>query len=187
MEKMKIDKDLSKIILSLSRGKFVGESRKKILIPYIMLVILFGAGIILAVTMFTIEYINDKSILAEYVGALISITLGFSIVPCVWFILIYRNEKIRKDVLVWIEDSIELNAYCKNLSIKYWLGIPLNKIQVEFKIDGLHYVRISDNEKRRVLDFGRPAGYFSGVSKYVDKEVKILYSQKYDQVLILKN
>lgn len=187
MEKMKRQTDLSNIVFSLSRGKFDGESRNKIFITYIMLVVLFGLGIILAVTMLTIEYINDKSMLAEYIGALISITIGFSIVPCVCFVLIYRNEKIRKDILEWIEDSIELNAYCKSLSVKYWLGIPLNKLQTEFDIDGIHYVRVSDNEKRGALDFGRPIGYYSGVSKYVDKEVKILYSPRYDQVLILKN
>lgn len=184
---MKEQKELSNIVFSLSRGKFEGENRYKIILPYIMLVIIFGLGIILAVTMFSIEYIKGKSTLAEYIGGLVSITIGFSVLPCVGFILIFRNEKIRKDILFWVEDAVELNAYCRNLGVKHWLGIPLNKIQVEFECDGIQHVCGTENERRGVLDWGRPVGYYSGVSKYTDKEVKILYSPKYDQVLILKS
>lgn len=186
MEKLKGEKDLSRITFSLSRGKFDGESRNKIIVPYIILTIIFGAGIILAMTMFSIEYMNGKSSLAGYIGGLISITFGFSILPFVWFILIFRNEKIRKEILLWVEDSIELNAYCKNLGVKFWLGIPLNKVQVEFDIDGIHYVRTTDDEKRGILDIRRPVGFFTGIAKFTDRHITILYSFKYDQVMILK-
>lgn len=186
MKNPNMQKDVSKIVFSLTKGKFDGESRKKIIVSYIILVIIFLFGIILAVTMFSIEYKNGNSILFEYIISLISIVFGFSILPCVLYILVRRNEKIRKEILLWVEDAVELNAYCKNLDVKYWLGIPLNKLQIEFNIDGIHYVRTTDNEHRGVLDWGRPVGFFAGVSKYADKEITIYYSQKYDQVMILK-
>ncbi len=186
MGKSQEQKDLSNIIFSLSRGKFDGESRNKIIIPYIILVIIFGFGLILTVVMFSIEYVNGKMSLAGYMGGMISITFGFSVLLFIWFILICRNEKIRKEILLWVEDAIELNAYSKSLGVKSWFGISLNKLQIEFVIDGIHYVRTTENECRGVLDRGRPVGFFSGLSKYVDKKVKILYSPKYDQVMILK-
>ena len=173
MSKSEQQRDLSRITFSLSRGKFDGVSHKKIIL-YIVLVVIYASVTILGVTMMSIEYSKDTDSLAELIGAIFAIVFGFSILLCAVYILIHRNEKIRKEILLWVEDSIELNAYCKNLGVKYWLGISLNKVQVEFDIDGIHYVRTTDNEKRGMLDIGRPVGFFAGISKFTDKKINIL-------------
>lgn len=178
--------DLSNIVFTLTRGKFNGESRKKIIIPYVIFVVLCILGIILAVTMMSIEYVENKDSIASLVEAIISVVVGFSISPCVLYFLILRNEKIRKDVYLWLEDAVELNAYSKNIGTKYWLGIPSIRLQVEFDLNGVHYVRSTDNEVRGALDKGRPVGYFAHITKYADRKIKILYSPKYDQVMVLK-
>lgn len=187
MEKNKI-KDLSNIAVSLAYGAFEGSNRKKLIIAYVMLVIIFCSAIILGVILLSIEYINNpNSSLPVFIGGILSIIIGFSLVICVFSVLVHRNEEIRKQILLWIEDAIELNAYSRNIGTEKNLLSTLVKLQVEFKYDGIRYVRTSENEHRSLISLGRPVGYFAGVSMFADKNVKILYSPKYDQVMILKN
>lgn len=179
--------DLSKIVISLSKGRFYGESRKGIIIPYIVLVVISASVAILGVTMMSIEYSKETDSIAELIGAIVAIVLGVAVLLCAAYIPVYKNEKIRKEVLLWVEDSIELDAFCRSIDVKHWLGIPLIKLQVDFNIEGIHYVRSSENERQSKLDLGRPVGFFAGVKKYTDKKNKILYSPKYDEVMILKD
>ncbi|MDE6104319.1 MAG: hypothetical protein K2G38_01345 [Clostridia bacterium] len=181
-------KDLSNIAVTFKYGAFEGASRKKIFGAYIALLVIIVAIVTLGITMMSIEYANEhESSVASFVGGLISIILGCSILPIICFFIVYRNEKIRKEIYLWLEDAVEISAYTKSLDTKYWLGVPLTKLQVEFKIDGILYVRTTEQEHRTLFDLGRPVGYFSWVSKFADKKVNILYSSKYDQIMILKN
>lgn len=188
MKKLKQHKDVSNIAVSLTRGKFNGESRKKIIIPYIILIIMCAALAIIDIVMSIIRYVNNDTIsISSFLSGLFLFPSIAAILPLVLFILIHRNEKIRRDIYVWLDDAVELNAYCRNIGVKESMFIKLIKLQVEFEFDGKNYVRTTENEKRGILDYGSPVGYFSGVSKYANKEVKILYSPKYDEVMILKN
>lgn len=181
------NKLIPRISATLKYGAFSGESRKRIIIPYIILVSIFVFGIILFIAMTSFDYLNEKSSLTEYIIGIVAITVGFLSVPCVLLFLIIRNEKIRKHILVWIDDAVELSAYCKNIGVKHWIGIQLTKLQVEFNINGVTYVRTTDIERRSLFNFGRPLGFLASMSKYADKSIKILYSPKYDEVMILKD
>ena len=182
------DKDLSNIAVTLKYGAFEGASRKKILGAFIALLVITVSIATLGITMMSIEYATKhESSVASFVGGLISIIFGCSILPIIWFFIVHRNEKIRKEICLWIEDAVEISAYTKSIDTKYWLGVPLTKLQVDFKIDGIRYVRTTEQEQRTLFDLGRPVGYFSWVSKFADKKVNILYSSKYDQIMILKN
>ena len=178
---------ISRVKLTLKFGWFNGENQKKILGVYIGYIIIFLLGIVLAITMLSIEQIRNPDSIGAFVGALIAITIGFSLVPIILSVIIFRNEKIRKEIELWIHDAIEINAYLKKTDIKYWLGIPLVKFKIEFDVDGIHYTRTSDEEHRGFLAYGRPKGYFANMTEYIDKKVKILYSPKYDQMMILKD
>lgn len=187
MAKIKQQADVSHIKFILSYGHFEGSSRKKIFLNFSVLVGVFLGLIILSVSMISIEQANNSRAVGEFIGLIIGFVVAFSLLPTIWLIIIIRNEKIRKKVVVWIQDAIEISAYAKNIGTKYWIGVPLVKLQVEFELDGIKQVRTSEKEKRGVLDLGRPVGYFSGITKFIDKKIDILYSPKYDQVMILKN
>lgn len=143
--------------------------------------------IIFFVTMISIEQIKNPRAIGEFIGVIVGCILSFSLFPIIWLIILIRNEKVREKIFIWIEDSVELTAYSKKIGVKYWIGIPLIKIQVEFEKDGIKYVRTSEKEEHGKVDMGRPIGYFAGISKYVDRKIKILYSPKYDQVMVLKD
>ena len=185
---MKEQKDLSNIALSFMRGRFMGESRKQVIIPYILLVVFCVLMLILDIVMSSIDYVNseDKS-LVSFLSGIFAFSFGILFFLGALLIIVHRNDKIRNDTLIWVEDAVELNAYCKNIGIKNSMFNTLIKLQVEFDFDENHYVRTTENEHRTLFDLGRPIGYFSGVSKFADKEIKILYSPKYDQVMILKD
>lgn len=184
----KVNNDLSNIVVVLKYGTFCGVSRKKIIIEFSILFILCVCILTLAITMMTIDQIKNPDNLGIFVGALLSFILGFSFILIICLVIVIRNEKIRNEVLLWINDSVKTEAFVKTLDRKNWLGIaPLMKINVYFEIDGVSFIRTSEVEKQDIFNWGKPVGYFSGISKYVDRKVKILYSQKYDQVMILKD
>ena len=81
---------------------------------------------------------------------------------------------------------IELNADTRSIDKKYWFGVS-TKLKIEFCYD----------KKKYSFQRGEPAGkfgwlinsngYFKVLTKYADRKVKILFSPKYEQILILKD
>lgn len=187
MKKIRQQDDLAQIKFILCNGHFEGSSRKKIFGVFGVLVGISLGLMFLSITMISIEQLNSDRSVVEFVGLIIGFVVAFLLLPTIWLIIIIRNEKIRKKVILWLQDAIKISGYSKNIGTKYWLGIPLIKIQVEFELAGIKFVRTSEREKRGVFDLGRPVGYFSGITKFVDRKIDILYSPKYDQVMVLKD
>ena len=105
----------------------------------------------------------------------------FSSGVCIWLLVI--NAKIKKKILLYVNDAIPLQAYSRKLSSFRTLGQPFPevKIEVSFRIGDKRYTRISGDGKKR------SKMYQKIYRKYADREINILYSPKYDQVLILKD
>ena len=79
-----------------------------------------------------------------------------------------------------MEDAVELYAYSEELSkIGMLLQVSETKIRVKFQWEGRNYVRISGNGKRKA--------YQKVFTKYANRYIRILYSPKYDQIMILKD
>lgn len=180
-------KKLSRIAFTLSRGNFEGASRKKIFVAYSLLAFICVGLLILTIVGVSIEQINTPRLIWEYIAIIVCAVFACSLLPTIWLIIIIRNEKIRKEVLLWVEDAIELVAYARKLDEKRWVGLPMIKLQIEFKIDGVNHVCTTENERRGLIDLGRPVGYLSWISKYADRKINIFYSPKYNQVMVLKD
>ena len=187
MPKSEYDKKVSCIAFTLSRGNFDGTSRKILITAYSILVVVFVGLLTLSIVSVSIEQSNTPRPIGEFVGIIICAVFAFSVLPTVWLAIIIRNEKIRKEILLWMEDAVEVTAYAKKLDEKRWMGFPLTKLQVKFTIDGINHCCTTENEHRGLIDFGRPAGYFSWISNYADRKINILYSPKYNQVMVLKD
>lgn len=187
MPKSEYDKKVSRIAFTLNRGSFEGTSRKVLITAYSVLVVVFVCLLTLSIVSVSIEQINTPRPIGEFVGIIICAVFAFSVLPAVWLVIIIRNEKIRKDILLWMEDAVEVTAYAKKLDEKRWLGFPLIKLQVKFTVDGVNHCCTTENERRGWIDFGRPVGYFSWISNYADRKIDIFYSPKYNQVMVLKD
>ena len=170
----------------LSWGTFWSESRKKIIIEYIAIVIICLFAIVLYVTMVTIEQLKNPGNIVTYLIDLLSFVTAFSLLPILLLIFLIKNEKKRREVNLWLKDAIEVEAYSKSIGTIKQLGIiECVKIQVDFYIGGTHYCRVSDSNIYKEKNFD--GGYYYLWSKYTNRKIKILYSPKYDQVMVLKD
>ncbi len=174
---------LSRVAGTLRHGVFSGESRKKIIVAYIIMSSLFLIGLVAALVALIYEQKTNPGSILIFIFALISIILGLTAVPIICLFVILKNEKIRKNIYLWIADAVELKAFAKQIDIcNIGSKFPRVKIQVNFNLNGVEYTRVSQGKQ-----FGcGPDGYHYVWSEYANKKIDILYSKSYDQVIILK-
>lgn len=102
----------------------------------------------------------------------------------VYILCIVRNEKLKQKISLWLENSVQVKAYSRSIgSVRLGIQPKQVKIQVDFMIDGKQYSRVSAGK----MLGGGPEGYHKIWAYYADREIDILYSEKYDEVLILKD
>lgn len=165
-----------RIISSLQYGKVL--SRGEFILLWITFGLLFlcplvSAGIIVTILCGGMNWDRDIKIV------LILINIMFCIFITIISFLIYYYKKLHKNVVKWLDDAIETSAVVRRMDM---VSLKYKPYQVEFsfEINGQKYNRLS-----------APGGFLMGLNKglikYHNKSVKILYSPKYDQVMILKD
>lgn len=175
---------LSKIVGTLKYGWFSGEKRKQIIITFIIVTIFFISAISFFVTTSIISYIKNPYSLVSFIFTLITFPTAIIIVFLVLLILIVKNEKQRKEVILWLEDAQLINAVSKTIAIQEGTIISHKvKIAIDFEYNGIEHSCVSRGHQ--IGD--REIGYHSLWEKYKDKELLILYSPKFDEVMVLKD
>ena len=188
--------DLKQIAGTLKYGQFDGTKRKYIISTYIAFTTLFVAGMIALLTVLIIDYVDTTTVTepTAFVPEIIFCILGFMLLPIIFLFLILRNEKIRKEIKLWLQDAVELGAFCEILLSDHTdtplldaiFSLPPSKakIRVKFKYNGKHYSKDSGYKNKN----GEFKNDYQAVwVKYADKSINILYSPKYDEVIVLKN
>lgn len=98
--------------------------------------------------------------------------------------ILIKDKKLKNEIKLWINDVIEVTAYSKTIDV--WQPVfympKERKIEVRFHLDKMLYTRISTGKA-----VGGKKGYARFYNKYADRKIRILYSPKYDKVLILKD
>lgn len=167
---------ISNIDASLSHGNFLGKKQFFVLYTAMITSLLLPLITIVMIAV-QVKWDNQK-IFALTVGNMIFLSF-FAVLN---FIMI-KNNKLRKKIIIWLEDAIETTAYSKQMGENRLGAQPKAvKIQLKFKIDDITYRRDSTAKV-----FGGQKGYLGTYKKYADREISILYSKKYDEVLILKD
>lgn len=144
---------------------------------YCLLISILGGGcvcIIFSVILVLVEVSSFSEIVIQ--GGLIS--GGFLIIMGVYFLI--KNNLLKRKMRIWMEDAVELYAYSEEIS-RFWMPMhpTATKIRVKFQWEGRNYVRTSGNGKRKA--------YQKVFTKYANRYIRILYSPKYDQIMILKD
>ncbi len=110
------------------------------------------------------------------------------IISICFLLVILINHKNCKKVKEWLKDSIPLKAYCKTLdeSITFSGFLPLKskKVIITFTFNGQTISKESGKKNQSQFSLN---GYSVLIKKYADRKIDILYSPKYDQVMILKD
>lgn len=123
----------------------------------------------------------------EDIRLLICFFVLFIISLCFIIVIIINHNNCKK-IKKWAEDSVRLTAYSSSLdnAMVFSGFIPLRakKISVKFKYDGRTIIKESGRTGAHISSLN---GYSALLKKYADREIDILYSPKYDQVMILKD
>ena len=182
---------LTRIQASLKYGKYF--TGKFLIFMYYTFVLTIIA------TIFTIILMILAPFNAEIYDFLIPIIILFFVgLLLILYMLfnILKHKKLTKHIKEWLKDAIELEAYCKYIDNFKVMGQPTQvKIQVEFKYNGKKITKLSGDELYHecknsmypINKYSTRTGYDWFFKKFADREIKILYSPKYDQVLILKD
>ncbi len=171
-------KQIENIDVSLSLGNIL--DKKQLCVLYL------GIGISCCFPLLTLVMLCIPQVEWDIqVSVLMGLGNIFSVALLSVFVFIKcKDSRLKKQIAVWLEDAIEVKgAYSKQIDEKR-LGFQPKaiKIQVKFCLDGKSYKRESTAKV-----FGGITGYVGCFNRYADKEINILYSQKHDEVLILKD
>lgn len=169
--------NISDIDVSLSQGQLYR------IIHFIILWFAFISSsllIIMGIVSLVISCIEWDSEI--FIAGIICIFMGICFLIVITHCLI-KDKKIKRKVVIWLEDAKELKAYSKKID-EHRLGMQpkSTKIQIDFTLNNNRY-KIESTYKV----FGGYEGSVSCFNKYADRDVNILYSPKYNEVLILKD
>lgn len=167
---------LSDIDVSLSRGQLYGKKQLVVgwigIISAVLLMTLGIASIILSCIEWDVQ-IFSSALMGVVIGA------AFLAVLIYYFI---QDKMIKKEVSLWLQDASIVQATSEEVD-SFRAGFqPIGvKIRVRFDINGIAYARESTTKV-----FGGKIGYSNAFKKYTNRKIKIMYSPKYDEVMILK-
>jgi len=169
--------ELSKIKASLSYGKVV--SSRWLSIIYFGIVLGFGilaGGLFLAVAGIAESDTNSL------IGSILCFTFGLVSIT-VYIRILVSCQKLNKNIVLWLGDAVNLKAYSETLD--FTTGYPLKvKIRVHYNLKGREHTQDSGGY---MVGSKRRSEYHKIFFKYADREIDILYSPRYDQVMILKD
>ncbi|MCL2847216.1 MAG: hypothetical protein FWE13_00495 [Firmicutes bacterium] len=164
------------IDVSLSSGKFL--TGKSLGFLYFALICCLPFPL-LTIVMLVIKLEWDASMITTIISGNLFTLFLFIIL----LFIVLKNCKLKKKILLWLEDSVALSAYSKEIATyKITIMQKSTSIQVQFTISGKNYKRNSGYNA-----FGEYKGCSSVFNKYSNRRIKNLYSYKYDEVLILKD
>ena len=169
------DKD---IYATLNDGKyFGGKSSKMINAFYIISIVLLSICILLFVlTLFMYDNTNETREMLLLM--LFLVIYGLSIFLTMLYVK-KRNNKLKSKINSCLEDAILTTGKVKKMNYTSKDYKPY-QIEVTFSIDNKTHKKYSATGKSLINDYK----FFS---KFDGKTINILYSPKYDEVLILKN
>ena len=171
--------DVSKIAATLKGGRFYTGSLKKFMIFTVVL------SLSIVVLSIIIAFCNVKEIgVSQLLIFIIGIIFSFGGSATIILYFLYQNRKKEKKIRECLKDAVLLEARTKDISNsvvdRIYSGV---KIKVEFNYKNIVHVCQSGNKNSKK----RNNGYDKVFRKYVNRKIRILYSPKYDEVLMLKD
>lgn len=175
MRKMRVED----VEVTLKLGQLLNKKQIKILRGYFIVSMI---AVILLIVMFFmpgVEHDKEFNLSIIFASIIVFGALGIFIIP-VW----YKDKKIKKLVSLYLEDAIESTGHGSTVQRSSGcFHIPATtKICVKFKYNGKVLKRVSSAK-----NMGNPKGCSSVFNKYAESEFRILYTPKYDDVMILKD
>lgn len=164
--------------VTLKLGQLLNKKQIKILRGYFIFSIL--AIIFSIIYPFILEVEHDEIVYFCILGVFIIAVSFLSFLIFIW----HKDRKIKKLVLLYLEDAVESIGYCSMVKkTPFCFVTPSStKICVKFTYNGKVLKKVSS-----VKTAGVQKGYSCAFDKYIERKFRILYTPKYDDVMILKD
>ncbi|MDE7395855.1 MAG: hypothetical protein K2M95_07035 [Clostridiales bacterium] len=179
---------LSRVVGTLKHGRFYGDKKKHIFIIYGILASFCVLGAVFNLVLASMDRARSSQPMPmlEFVFGAVLVTICLLLPVIIAGLSILHNEKIRKELILWVEDAIETDAYAKEIGRQFPAFSPaIVKIRVSFKINGMQFLR--ESIAGPIGAFSWQKGHQAIWRKYANRSIQILYSPKYDQVMVLKD
>ena len=169
-----------KVVATLRYGRFLSGW---LLGAMIFLVCLSVATLIFTVGYFCLSRTgliprDEDEITYLYATILMICALAFAL----WFLM--KRAKTKKKIKVWLQDAVSLMAHSKSIEVKHsFLAMPQYRIEVDFIYNDQLFIRRSGNPEKNHRSNGLDTIY----RRYTNREINILYSPSYDEIMIVKD
>lgn len=98
--------------------------------------------------------------------------------------LLKRRKTQKREIQLWLQDAISLKAYAQIKDVFKVVGqAAAVEIEVRFTYQNIHYVKDSSGISGPFCEPGHDKIF----RHFANREITILYSQKYDQVMFIKD
>ena len=167
------------IVASLKHGRVITGRRWRIGSACFWIILTCVAIMFLITIAMIILMLVENDWENEIAYTLIGGSIFLSLMCGLTLLLIRENKRRLNEISLWVQDVVELKAISKDMTFVSREYKP-HQIQVDFEYKGQKYQKLSTPGNLRT-------GYHKIFTKYADREIKILYSPKYDEVLITKD
>lgn len=178
---------LLRIGMIASKGTFedylTQTHSKKFRLAIILNVLIYG---ILITIFIIVGCVGGEEYFDIMINGLIVVAATFVIELIIILAFLFYFFRQRKKIKKWLEDAIECDGYTEIIDVKKSLKATLLKLKINIIIEGEIYTRTT-GDSSSFGDYNAMNGYYSGIEKFADKRVKVLYSPKYDEVMILND
>lgn len=164
--------DCSSIDGVLDHGRLLKGHRLRALWCAVFLPLLFIAVTLgIAITV----WIGKMNWDSEVISGLIATNIFGVALFSIFMYLLIKNYRLKKNVIKWLDDSVEVDAFIKRLDLSGLSNIP-NQLEISFELRG-ELIRVKSTSK-----FISRANN-NAFLKYANNNIRLLYSPEYNKVL----
>lgn len=170
-----MDKVKEKIVATLKHGKFLSVGFS----IFLYFTIIVSCAMIIMLIDIAVSYKNYKILIFEFFPAFLIILS---------IMLLLNNRKAKQAITKWKQDAVLLQAYCEEVynPKKVLHKGCIGQISVSFVYNGKKIVLFSQKSANAKFDPMGTYGSDKVFKQFIDKEVNILYSPSYNEVMLLK-
>ena len=166
--------NIEQIDCTLKYGKVYIKQLKLLNILNLILVVISNLLLIGGIVLWAVSEIAIKEF---SLVAIIYIAITLLVVTSVY--ILKKNKKRNIEITEWLKDAVELKAEINRLDLTNANYQPY-QIEVVLKYKGKEIRKIS-NKANHLTE-----GAHKIFAKYHNKKVNVLYSEKYDEILLIK-
>lgn len=173
-----------RIRASLHHGQVL---HKGMMCIFVFLIVVSTMTLIIAFAVIASYCCSGKTFQSSDITVLAGASIIAFLTLCGSIIVISNRLALKKNIYLWLNDAVELCATAIVIDSIGWGLFASTKLEVTFIYNDRLYSFCSGDPLDNSHIFIRSKGYYRVLSRYADKNVTILFSPTYNEILFLDN